>query len=246
MKRTSWIGIIGIGALLFAGVATAEPIWSQISIQTTPSNAPKVAAAADKLMNSEVGKTFPGKLLLQASLANGSSPATHVFVPIYKTMADREAFAEKLRGTPAWTEFQTTMEGASSPVSTVLYNTVKSWGDRNDTDHVWMAHAFAVSDPAKFVAALDQLLASETGKKFPGQAYLSAVVAGGITPVTHVISVGYASEAEMAAWTAERNASADWRAYQAASRPVSDYLGGSLARDMKSWGAATLPDLVTP
>jgi hypothetical protein len=235
-----------IGALLTGPSAAAEPVWSQISFATTPSNAPQVVAAADKLMSSEIGKTFPGKLLLQSNAADGGDPATHTFVPIYKTAAEREAFVRSLQGNAAWTEFQAALEKATQPGGTVMYRTVKHWGDINDTDHVWMAHAFDVSDPARFLAAVDAFMASATGKKFPGQVYLSAVVAGGMSPVSHVISVGYDSEAEMETWTAVRDASADWAAYQKASEPTSEHLGATLARDLKTWGTATLPQLVAP
>lgn len=236
------IGFAAI-ALLLVGQPAAAQTWSAISFSTTPPNAPLVLAAADALMSSAAGKEFPGKLLLQIEVADGASPATHSFVPIYKTAADREAFVAKLQADPAWGVFQGEMAKLSQPVSTVLYQVVKTWGDLVDTDHVWMGHAFAVSDPPAFVAALDKLMASPTGKKFPGQVYLSSVTAGGITPVTHLISVGYASEAEMAAWTATRDASPDWAAYLKASRKAAEYLGGNLSRDLKSWGPATLSSL---
>lgn len=243
MKR---IGFALIGALLTSQAAVAEPVWSTISLSATPSNAPQVVAAADTLMSSEIGKTFPGRLLLQVNIADGANPATHTFVPIYKTTAEREAFTQSLQGNAAWTEFLAVLEKTTQPGGTVLHQTLKHWGDINDTDHVWMAYAFDVSDPNGFLAAIDAFMASATGKKFPGQVYLSAVVAGGLSPVTHVISVGYDSEAEMAAWHAVRDPSADWAAYQRASRPTSEYLGASLARDLKSWGPATLPGLVAP
>jgi hypothetical protein len=121
--------------------------------------------------------------------------------------------------------------------------TLKSWGEVKDMDHVWVAHAFDVSDPLRFLAALDRLMTSPTGRKFPGQMYLSAVVAAGVSPVSHVISVGYDSEAEMDAWFAVRDPSSDWAAYIAASESVSEYLGASMARDLKSWGPATLAEL---
>lgn len=243
MKR---IGLALIGALLTSQTATAEPVWSTISITATPSNAPKVVAATDKLMSSEIGKTFPGKLLLQLNVADGANPATHTFVPIYKTTAEREAFTKSLQGTPAWTEFQSALEKTTQPGGTVQYQVLKHWGDINDTDSVWMVHSFDVSDPASFLTAVDAFMKSTTGKKFPGQVYLSAVVAGGMTPVSHIISVGYASEAEMAAWHVVRDASADWAAYQKASGPASEYLGGSLARDLDTWGPAPLSQLVAP
>lgn len=243
MKR---IGSALLGALLASQTAAAEPVWSTISFTTTPSNAPQVLAAADALMSSEVGKTFPGKLLLQVNAADGANPATHTFVPIYRTAAERETFVKSLQASAAWTTFQAALEKTTEPGGTVLNEVLKHWGDVNDTDRVWMVYAFDVSDPAAFVAALDTFLASATGKKSPGQGYLSAVVAGGISPVTHVISVGYDSETELAAWQAVRNASADWAAYQKASAPAAELLGASLARDLKTWGTATLPQLVAP
>jgi len=240
------IGLLCIGLVFLAQGASAAPVWGQISFAATPSNAPKVIAAADKLMNSEVGKQFPGRLLLQLNTVDGANPATHSFVPVYRTAADREAFTEKMLASPAWKEFQATMEQASKPVSSVLYRTVKSWGDINDTDTTRMAHAFTVRDPAAFLAAIEGFMASATGKKFPGQVYLSSVVAAGMSPVTHVISVGYANGVEMDTWIEARNDTADWAAYQKASDPTADYLGASIARTAKTWGAATLADIVAP
>ncbi len=236
------IGFAAIGLVLLGQTAAAQT-WSTINISTTAPNAPQVLAAADALMSSAVGKEFPGKLLLQAAVADGDSPATHIFVPIYKTAAEREAFVQKLQADPAWSTFQGEMAKLSTPVATVLYRVVKSWGDIVDTDHVWMAHAFHVTDAPAFLAAMDKFRASPTGQKFPGQVYISAVVAGGISPVTHVISVGYASEAEMETWSALRDASADWAAYRTASSKAAEYLGANLARDLKSWGPATLSSL---
>ena len=122
----------------------------------------------------------------------------------------------------------------------MLYREVRSWGDIADTDPVWVSHAFVVSDPAAFLAAFDELLASPTGKKFPGQVHLSGVSAGGITPVTHVASVGYASEAEREAWIQTRSGSAAWAAYVEATKASSRLLGTSLFRTLRSWGPATL------
>jgi hypothetical protein len=241
------IGLAAIGLIFVSQGAAAASTWLTIDITATPQNTPAVVAAivaaTDKLMSSPAGMEFPGKLLLQASLANGADPATHTFVPIYKSTADREAFAQKLQADPAWPLFQASMAKLSQPVSTVLNGTLKSWGDVNDTDGVWQGAAFAVKDPAAFFAALDKLMASETGKKFPGQVYLSQVIAGGITKVTHLISVGFASEVEMAAWNDSLVGNADWTAYLDASRASSEYLGSNLSRTLKSWGKATMKDV---
>ncbi len=101
IRRT---GFAVIGLLAFGQVASAST-WSAISFSATPQNAPQVQAAADTLMSSAAGKEFPGKLLLQVEIADGASPATHSFIPIYKSAAQREAFVQKLQADPAWSTF---------------------------------------------------------------------------------------------------------------------------------------------
>jgi hypothetical protein len=232
--------------LLVGESAAASTSWSLISFATTPANAPQILAAADKLLSSPAGKEFPGRLLLQAHQADGANPATHSFAPIYESAAQREAFVEKLQKDPAWTEFQATLAQLTQPVSVVQHRTLKSWGKIEDTDKVWAAHAFDVRDAGAFAAALDAFMKSAKGKAFPGQVHLSQVVAGGLSPVSHVISVGFASEAEMETWNDSLDGNADWNAYLAASQASSEYLGGNLSRDLKAWGPASLEDLAVP
>jgi hypothetical protein len=231
------IAFIAIGSILMSQAASAAT-WSIISFSPDPANAAGVVAAADALMGSEVGKTFPGRLFLQVNLADGDNPATHSFVPVYKSAADREAFAAKLQADPAWAKFQASMTKLTEPVSNVMYRTMQRWGAISDDDHVWRAHSFAATDPAAFVAALDTFLNSATGKKFPGQVFLSSVVSGGISPVTHVISVGQKSEAAIEEWETQLAGNADWAAYLTASRKAADYLGNNMVRDMKTWGSS--------
>jgi hypothetical protein len=64
--------------------------------------------------------------------------------------------------------------------------------------------------------------------------------------VTHVVSVGYASEAEREAWLQTRSGSAAWAAYVEATNASSRLLGTSLFRNLGAWGTATLRDIVAP
>lgn len=231
-------------ALLVGQAAHAEPYWAQLGLQVSVPNTP--IAAMDKLMSSKVGKAFPGRMLLQSNVADGGDPTTHTVVPIYKSAADRESFVKQLQASPEWAEFQATLAGLGEPGGTVLYRNFRSWGDINDTDSVWMAHAFSVTDPATFAAAMDAFMASPTGKKAPGQVYLSGVVAGGISPVSHVVSVGYASTTEMAAWLPVRDASADWATFLQATGQAGTYLGATMAVNIKTYGTLSMKEVVSP
>ena len=233
MKR---IGILAIGAL-FITHAAAAATWSIISISVDPQNTAAVANAADTLMKSKLGKEFPGRLFLQVNLADGDNPATHSFVPIYATAAEREGFGAKLQADPAWATFQQTMSENSQPVSNVMYRTQQRWGEISDDDVIWRLHNFNVRDPAAFAAALDTFLKSKTGKKFPGQVFLSSVVAGGISPVSHVISVGQVSEAAIEEWETSLRGNADWATYLETAQNAAEYLGNNMVRTVKTWGA---------
>ncbi len=240
-------GLFAATALFIAQASAADPTLQINGIALNPgANPADVVAATDQLMGSEILKQGTGRLLLLASLADGDNPATHAFAVLNKSAAAGEAFGQKLAADPAWAQFQGAMAKLGTITNTARYRTIKSWGDISDSDAVWLGVALVVTDVPAFLAARDRYQASETGKKFPGQGHLSAVVAAGASPVTHVVSVGYASEAEMESWGTVNRASADWQAYQTAIQGSAQVVGFTLSRVVKAWGPATMKDVAAP
>ena len=123
--------------------------------------------------------------------------------------------------------------------STSRMTFLKNWGE-GDGDVVWHLFGLKVKDAAAYLAALDTMMASGTGKKFPGSLYLSSVAAAGMTDVTHILSVGYASEAEGEAWVEGMVQSNEWAAFQRATDPISDNAGAWVLRTVKTWGTPPL------
>ncbi len=239
--------LLSLAALVTAQAAAAAGSWSNFGLAVAPGNAPGVVEAADALLMSNTGKTFPGRLLLLAQVADGADPSTHSFVPIYRSAAARESYVEKLQADPAWAEFQGKLGKLGQGTLTASYQVMRSWGDITDTDDVWMLYVFSVSNPAAFLAANESFMGSATGKTFPGQLHLSSVVAAGVgAPATHVLSVGYDSEAEMETWGNRIAANPEWQTYLAALNASSEYLGANMSRTVKAWGTTTLKKLVSP
>jgi len=230
------MAIVAMGLLVWSQAAAAAS-WSVISLSAEPQNVGAIVDATDKLMSSAAGKKYPGRLYLQMHVADGANPATHSFVPVYKSAADREAFLSVLEKDPAWVKFRDSIAKLSRPASRVMHRTQARWGKMSDDNHVWQSHAFTVRDPAAFHAALDKFMTSKTGKGFAGEVFLSGVVAAGMSPVTHVITVGYESEAQQEAWQDSLMDNADWDAYLDSSRQSAEYLGNNLVRDIRAWGA---------
>lgn len=171
-----------------------------------------------------------------ANVAGGST--SHSVVSAFETRAEREVWLAHLRASPAWAEFAKSTSGLIQPGSSSRMNFVKSWGEEDPKDVFWEIFAFTVSDPAALGAALDALLASDDSKGFPGQVHLSAVAAAGLSPVTHLISVGYESEAEAETWNASMLTTRAWASYVEATRGSMTPAGSYMIRSIKTWGGS--------
>lgn len=80
---------------------------------------------------------------------------------------------------------------------------------------------------------------TDTGKKFPGQAHLFATVAAGGNAPSHLIALGFKSQAEMEEWNEMTFSSADRRALRHSLSVIADYHGANLLITQGSWGKST-------
>ena len=232
MKR---ITLLIAGLLLVSSVATAGPNWQTFTFNTTPANLPKVLAAIDELMSS-AGPENKGSVSLMANVAGGDY--SHTFISSFDSRAAREKWTASLVTSPAWRKFTEVTVGLLDRGTSSRMDFVKNWGKQSDKDVFWEIYAFTVTDAEEFSMALDGFLASDVGRKFPGQVYLSAIAASGISQVTHLISVGFESEAESETWGESMVASKDWASYQKRSNRVSTFAGAFMIRTIKTWGSS--------
>jgi hypothetical protein len=202
-----------------------------------------VIAAYDKWMTSAAAKQFKGRVVMAAVMADGADPASHVLSWTYKSMAEYDAYSVAALSDPARDEFLAAVVPVAQLVLTGRTVLVRSWGDVNDTDTIWETHFLDVSDPAAVLAAQDAYFASPMGKAFPGQVHISAIIAGGLDAPSHIARVGWASVAEMEAFSDKYANDPDWAKFLTALEAASKYRGASLARTLKSWGPASLKSL---
>jgi len=234
--RSRRLALTAAAALFWCQGALAASSWSNLAFRVSPADAPKLVAAMQALMSSPIGKESPGRVILQSNIADGDDPATHSIVPIYASVADREAFVAKLFADPAWQQWIRSTSGIIESTASTRYRVVARWGDVSDKDVVWQTFTFAVADPVSFGNSLEAFMTSKTGRRFPGQLYLSQIVAAGINPASHVVSVGFESEAEMEAWRDSLVENADWQLQLEELQHVSELLGSSVARTIQAWG----------
>ncbi len=221
---------------LLATAASAGSMWESYGVQANPMNAAKIVAATDQFMKSAEGKTFPGKMMLISSIANGADPTTHSWVLLYKSAADSEKWGKAIEGSKSWNDFMAAIVPLSTPTAQVRYALLKSWGTPNDETTVWEGHMLKSSDPAKTLAALDKWWKSAKGRTFSGEAHLSAPIAAGVTPMTHFVSVGFKSEAEAEIWNDALETDADWAVFLQEVNASTEYLGATMSREVMEWG----------
>lgn len=226
-------------AIVVAPLAAAAPGSQLITFNVAPGNAPKLVAAFDQYYASSAGQKFKGRATLSAHVADGADPATHSLLLQFHSQAEQETYTKAVTDDPARKQLLDTIAGLGTMVYTGRSRAIRSWGEVSDSDTVWTTIVLTVSDPAGFNAALDAWLASPGGKKFPGQGHLSAITAGGAGTATHVVSLGYASMAEMEAYQDSLVGNPEYAAMQAAMGKASMRVGTYLGQDVKSWGPAT-------
>jgi hypothetical protein len=229
------ISLLVAGLLLSSSVANAGSNWQSLSFTTTPADLPKVVAALDKLMSSS-GPGDKGSVSLMANVAGGDS--SHSFISSFDSRAAREAWSASLQASPAWGEFTAATSGLIDRGASSRMEFVKNWGEESDKDVFWEIYAYTVTDANAFSGAVDSFLATEAGKGFPGRVHLSTVAASGLSQVTHLLSVGYESEAESEGWGDPLAGNADFAAFQEATGRVSTFAGAFMIRTVQTWGGS--------
>jgi hypothetical protein len=233
MKR---IAFLAASLLILSTPAAAGPIWNSINLSISPADAPKVAAALDKLMKA-TGDGLTGSVSLMAYVAGGEGSVSHNIISSFDSRAEGEAWGRKVSESDAWKKYAKETDGMTQLGGLSRMNFVKSWGEDDAADAFWEIYGFNVSDAGAFTAALDALNASDAGKATGASVHLSEIAAAGAAPVTHLISVGYKSEAEAEKSSAELIATKAWATYLDASSKAATPAGAWMIRTVKTWGA---------
>ena len=192
-----------ITVLTFASInIAAGQVWAQYDFQVESAEAQaKIIAASNELMSSDFAKeNLKGSVHLDAYISNGSSSATHSFAVLQPSMAAHQDWMMALQTSPEGQKFYSVLNSNSTAVSERINSFIGSYGTASNEDYVWLIHQLTIdpSDTQRLIKAFEQVDKDIEGQ-FPGQFGLSAV-AFGQDDVTHLLTVGYESVAEMESW----------------------------------------------
>ena len=196
--KTLIFTIIGLSAnLIFA-----NPVWVEYHIKVdNPESAANIVLATDNLMGSSYAKeNFKGSLHLNTWIANGNDLTTHTFAVLQPSLTDHLNWNLSLQESEEGSAFLSILRDNSTALSERVNSFIQTYGNPSNEDVFWIVHEFAAkpSDLEKIINAHGKM---DKGTKddFPGQYGLSAV-AFGSGEVTHLLTVGYKSMAELESW----------------------------------------------
>lgn len=200
----------------------------------------KVVSALEEWMNG-YGSKSKSRVVVHQHVADGANPASHTILSISPSVADLEAFNQKVtkskEGMAEWQAFMGKVAPISRVTSTSRSSLIKTWGEVSDENTVWLVHALSTSDVMSVRAALTRWMSSATGKKFPGEAHLMASVAG--VPASHLLALGYESQTEMEAWMNVAGPSGDLAKLLHTLSVVTEYHGASLSISVAAFGKSS-------
>lgn len=188
--------------VLSANLIFANPVWVEYHIKVdNPESAANIVEATDNLMGSSFAKeNFKGSLHLNTWIANGDDLATHTFAVLQPSLTDHLNWNLSLQDSKDGSAFLSILRNNSTDLSERVNSFIQTYGNPSNEDVFWIIHEFAAkpSDLEKIINAHTRM---DKGIKddFPGQYGLSAV-AYGSDDVTHLLTVGYKSMAELESW----------------------------------------------
>jgi hypothetical protein len=171
----------------------AQSVWIDYQWSVAPAQEKRFVSAVTEFMSSETFESFPGKILFNASIVNGSSPATHSFAVIYPNVAAMEANNTRLVGNQDWNRFRAALDSAGDSVGETLYTHVAGFGPQDDDQRSWVGQVLQVRNPANYMRDLSNMMKTDTMQAVPGSIDIWQVVAGGTPGATHVAVFGYKS-----------------------------------------------------
>lgn len=228
--------VLSILCLVVASTAQARPNWEAYGLQVAPAEAGRVVAAIETFMATDAGQKVPGAYSLMQATMDGADPTTHSIIWTTDSVAERATYMQSMEGNEDWNSFVETLTGLTRGFASYRMAFVKTWGDAGSTDPIWYIHMLSIEDGAAYLEELDKLMTSELGRTFTGWMVFSRVVAGGLSPATHLISVGFETEAEAEDWEARLEASPANAAFMKATAGTYRYLGASILTTIKTWG----------
>ena len=151
----------------------ALPTWTALEIEVKPGKYQELQQGLDELMNSPLGKMFPGSVELNWHLNNGDNPATHAIVNLFPSMVSSNEWGAAVwspEAEPYREKWFDTLNATAEVVRDMSFIQIANWQpDENPQDYPYVEYVpMQTTDTRAVIEALNKFIETDDGKKFPG------------------------------------------------------------------------------
>ena len=237
MKKLFLILSIAISGFLYS-----NPMWTIYDIKVeNPQAAANIISATDELMASSFAKeNFKGSLHLNAYIANGEMKPLIFLQSFNLVLLSTWIGLTASQQSDAGQKFFNVLRNNSTSISQRFNTFIQTYGNPSNDDVYWIIHEFYAepSDMEQFLK-LTQKLDDETKDTFPGQFGVSQVMFGGSPDVSHLLTVGYSSIAELEGWEDQVATNPALQKYFKMADRVVDWKGSKLLFNARIYDSAS-------
>ena len=218
----------------------ALPTWTALEIEVKPGKYEELQAGLDELMNSSVGKMFPGAVELNWHLNNGENPSTHAIVNLFPSMV-----ASNEWGAAFWSpdasdireKWFDTLNATSDVVRDMSFIQIANWQpDENSQDYPYVEYVpMQTTDTRVVIEALNKFIKTSDGQKFPGLVSFHQCNYCGESETNSALIVQFKNVEDLENWYEITINSNDFAIYLSDAREAATFLGNSLVLVLNTW-----------
>ena len=216
------------------------PTWNALEVDVKPGKYEQLQQGLDELMNSPIGKMYPGSVELNWHLNNGENPATHAIVNLFPSMV-----ASNEWGAVFWSPEATsirekwfdTLNDSADVVRDMSFIQIANWQpEENPQDYPYVEYVpMQTTDTRAVIEALNKFIATDDGKKFPGLVSMHQCNYCGESETNSALIVQFKDVMDLESWYEITTTSDAFAEYLRDAREGADFLGNSLVLVLSTW-----------
>lgn len=219
---------------------SALPTWNALEVEVKPGKYEELQSGLDDLMNSPLGKMFPGSVELNWHLNNGENPATHGIINLFPSMVASNEWGAAFWSPEAtstrekWIE---TLNSTTDVVRDMSFIQIANWQpDANSQDYPYVEYVpMQTTDTRVVIQALNKFIKTSDGQKFPGLVSLHQCNYCGESDTNSALIVQFKNVQDLENWYEITLNSNDFAIYLSEVRESATFLGNSLVLVLNTW-----------
>lgn len=199
-----------------------------------------VVSAMTRYRESATGQKLASNVQLTQFVANGGNPSTHAIAVFYPTTGAMTADHGAAAGSQDWLDFLAAVGQVATVEAENVFTVRRSRINDEEVGgpgSVGMLFALNVTDPSRYVPAMNGLFDSAAAGNFPGNIFAGEVLASGEDAGTHWVNFVARDIGTLLAGMDAFGGSDDFASYATNADDFRQVVGRTVSRNVRAWGS---------